>query len=140
MSVPFPEKRQFKWSPPSMCIQSVHGKDPINLLKAGQYFSKALAKLANPECKDGIILPASIYPPSWDKRDEILNKVINAAKLQANTTLTKQKTSTALDGMGEHHCYLKCFYCRLRCMDAKSNANTPVDSECAPGEIPSANY
>jgi len=110
------------------------------LLKAGQYSSKALAKLANPECKDGIILPASIYPPSWDKRDEILNKVINAAKLQANTTLTKQKTSTEPDGMGEHYYYLNCFYGRLRCMDAKSKANTPIDSECAPGEIPSANY
>ena len=140
MSIPSPEKRQYKWSPPSIFLDNVPGKPRINLLQAGKYFSKQLAKLANPECPEGIVLPAELYPPTWDRKDEILNKVIQAAKMQANTTLTKQKTSSVQDKMGEYYYYLNCFYGRLRCMDAKSKANTPSIPDCAPGEIPTANY
>ena len=76
----------------------------------------------------------------WDEREKTLDKIISAAKLQGNTTLIKQKTPGAPDNKGEYFQYLNCFYGRLRCMDAKSKANTPSVPECLPGEIPTANY
>ena len=83
-----------------------------------------------------IILPPSVYPPSWHQRDFVLNHIIRAAYDHANTQLIKDSHTRSKN---EKHVNLRCkfgrtFYCSdINEREVKYNVNSKAPAQYKDG-------
>ena len=103
-----PPKPTYHWSSTNIPLENVTGKEPINLCDIFCYNEFIL--------KEELILPPTLYPPTWSFRHELEQKIINSAWDNDGTALVR--TQTDYSGT-KRHCYLTCKYGvkhRSKCM------------------------
>ena len=95
-----PPRQQQQWISTCIPIDNVAGQPPINICDIFCYESFNL--------KGALILPPEMYPPQWDKRQDVESKIIESALNHDGTELVRSQTDHYSDGI--RHSYLCCKY------------------------------
>ena len=102
-----PPTPTFCWSPKHILIEGSPGQDSINICDIFKFSSEFQQKCAKGSETERLILPVEVYPPNEDQCDLIRDRIIDAAKKQADTYLVKGKVDKFASG-GEKWYYLLC--------------------------------
>jgi hypothetical protein len=103
-----------EWTSPSIVIDNVIGLDPINVASIFKHTSDILAKAD----KSVLKLPVSIYPPIWEERAKVEERIIVSAKKNADTFLVRARVKYNL---GENLSFLVCDRYPGKRTNSKSN-------------------
>ena len=72
-----PPKKTFCWTPQEILLNNVEGEDPINICDIFKFDTDYGSKV----CKDELILPTSLYPPTEDFYEELVEKIKQSVRL-----------------------------------------------------------
>lgn len=102
----------YQFECPPIRIKNADGLPDIDVLDAYRYLTFTDRTFSNKTYKEtgvvqGLALPASLYPPSWDSLEDVRKPIRQAAKasgieLFCKTTISPDKKKTKTEGEGAH--------------------------------------
>ena len=70
----------YEFESPPILVKNVHGQPEIDIINAFRKYEFSSLQKHRGEAIEGVILPASIYPPTWDHYKEVRKTILLAAR------------------------------------------------------------